>query len=108
MFAAILKVKMAFVCVPKIKENNMSTRGFCITKARRAERRKQADARNEEYNKKSLQSKLEGLPIGGAKKQRARLEVAVAKQQIKQVPASKEAVTQNNPNKKQENQKEGR
>jgi hypothetical protein len=52
----------------------MSTRGQKVTKIIRAERRKAADLRNEEYNKLSLQQKLEKLPVDGAKKQRARLE----------------------------------
>jgi hypothetical protein len=57
----------------------MSHRGFPITQQRREERRKQANARNEEYNKLSLQQKLDGLPVGGAKKQRAKLEAALNK-----------------------------
>lgn len=57
----------------------MSSRGLPITQQRREERRKQANARNEEYNKLSLQQKLDRLPVGGAKKQRAKLEAALNK-----------------------------
>lgn len=51
----------------------MSTRGFTITKERRAERRKQAEVRQAEYDKLSLQQKLDKLPEGKSNKQRARL-----------------------------------
>jgi hypothetical protein len=76
----------------------MSSRGFNITVARRLERRKQAEARNEEYNKMSLQQKLDALPASGSKKQRARLEAAVNKSN--QVPVQEPS------NKK--NKKEGK
>jgi hypothetical protein len=56
----------------------MSTRGYCVTRSQRELRRKQADLRNEEYNKLSLQEKLERLPVDGAKRQRARLEAAMS------------------------------
>jgi hypothetical protein len=45
----------------------------------RSERRAAAAARQEEYNKLSLKEKLDRLPQGGAKKQRARLEALIAK-----------------------------
>ena len=85
----------------------MSHRGFKITKAHRELRRKQAEERFAVYSQLSLQEKLERLPADGAKKQRARLEAALAKaSQPKQVSApAKEVVEQNN-NKK--NRKEGR
>ena len=85
----------------------MSHRGFKVTKAHRELRRKQAEERFAVYSQLSLQEKLERLPADGAKKQRARLEAALAKaSQPKQVSApAKEVVEQNN-NKK--NRKEGR
>jgi len=51
-------------------------RGFPITQAMRLERRKRAEERNAEYNKKypTLQAKLDALPINGANRQRARLQ----------------------------------
>lgn len=55
----------------------MSSRKKPITKQMKLERRKQADKRNEEYAKLSLQQKLDKLPAGSANKQRARLEAAV-------------------------------
>ena len=67
----------------------MSTRGFPVTQQRRAERRKQAEARQAEYDKLSLQQKLDKLPVGGAKKQRARLEAAMNKSVSTQVSAPK-------------------
>jgi hypothetical protein len=84
----------------------MSTRGFKITKAHRELRRKQAEERFAAYDQLSLQEKLERLPADGAKKQRARLEAAIAKtSQHKQVSTlAKEAIEQNN----NKNKKEGR
>lgn len=54
-----------------------------ITKAIRAERRAFAEKLHDEYNKLTLQQKLDRLPVGGAKKQRARLEAQLQKQQEK-------------------------
>lgn len=50
-------------------------RGFPITKAMQAERRKRAEERNAEYNNKypTIQAKLDALPATGATKQRAKL-----------------------------------
>lgn len=56
----------------------MSSRGFTITQAIRQERRKRAEERQAEYDKLSLQEKLDRLPPEpGAKKQRARLLKAI-------------------------------
>lgn len=52
-------------------------RGFPITQAMRAERRKRAEERNAEYNKLTLQQKLEKLPTNGANRQRAKLQAAI-------------------------------
>lgn len=51
-------------------------RGFPITQAMRLERRKRAEERNAEYNKKypTLQAKLDALPANGANRQRVRLQ----------------------------------
>jgi len=57
----------------------MSSRGFPVTQQRRDSRRKEAEARLEEYNKLSTQEKLNRLPTNGAVKQRARLEAALNK-----------------------------
>jgi hypothetical protein len=57
----------------------MSTRGFPITKAHRELRRKQAEARQVEYDKLSVQEKLNKLGTTGSAKQRARLEAALNK-----------------------------
>lgn len=83
----------------------MSTRGFPITQQRRQERRKQAEARQTEYDKLSLQQKLNRLPATGSNKQRARLEAAINKQQQKaevaaQVSAQEAAKSNNNQQKK--------
>jgi hypothetical protein len=50
-------------------------RGFPITKAMQAERRKRAEERNAEYNKRypTTQAKLDALPATGATKQRTKL-----------------------------------
>ena len=50
-------------------------RGFPITKAMQAERRKRAEDLQAEYNKKypTTQAKLDALPATGATKQRAKL-----------------------------------
>jgi len=59
----------------------MSRRGFTITKQIRLERRKQAEARQAEYDKLTLQQKIDRLPAEpAAKKQRARLLKALEKQ----------------------------
>ena len=85
----------------------MSHRGFKVTKAHRELRRKQAEERFAVYSQLSLQEKLERLPADGAKKQRARLEAALAKaSQPKQVSAPAREVVEQNNNKK--NRKEGR
>lgn len=60
----------------------MSSRKQSVTKAIRADRRKHADLRKEEYDKLSLQEKLDKLPPApAAKKQRARLEALLAKKE---------------------------
>lgn len=51
----------------------MSSRGMPVTKQMRAERRKRAEEMKAEYDKLSLQEKLDRLPLDGAKKQRTRL-----------------------------------
>lgn len=56
-------------------------RGFPVTEAMRAERRKRAEARNAEYDKLSLQEKLDRLPAEPhAAKQRAKLNALLSKQ----------------------------
>lgn len=67
-------------------------RGFPITQAMRQERRKRAEDRNAEYNKKypTLQAKLDALPPTGSNKQRARLQAAIKVEQEK-VEAAKVA-----------------
>lgn len=59
----------------------MSNRGFTLTAARRAERRKQAEERQKLYDALTLQQKLDKLPFNGAKRQRAKL-VANANKRI--------------------------
>ena len=59
----------------------MSRRGLPITKQMKEERRKRAEKAKEEYDKLSLQEKLDRLPPDGAQKQRARL--------LKQIEESK-------------------
>ncbi len=61
----------------------MSHRGFPITKTIRERRRKEGQARQAEYNKLTIQQKLDRLPVGEAKKQRARLEAALEAQKNK-------------------------
>ena len=56
--------------------------GFTRTKAIMAERRKAAEERNEDYNLLTLEEKLASLPVGGAKKQRARLEKQLADRKL--------------------------
>lgn len=87
----------------------MSKRGFPITTQIREFRRKNAEARQAEYDKLTLQQKLDRLPANGAKRQRARLEAALNKQSQKpaeQVPAQ-EAAKPNN-NQQQKTKKEGK
>jgi len=54
--------------------------GFTKTKAIKEERRKQAELNNAEYNKLTTQQKIDRLPIGGAKKQRAKLEAKLVQE----------------------------
>lgn len=49
-------------------------RGFPVTAAMRVERRKAAEARQAEYDKLTLQQKLDRVPANGGKKVRAKLE----------------------------------
>lgn len=77
----------------------MSTRGFPITQARRSERRAQAEARQAEYDKLSLQEKLDGVPgkhAPAGKKVRAKLELQTQKLAEKkaQEKQAQEAATQ--------------
>lgn len=75
----------------------MSTRGFPITKARRAERRAAAEKRQAEYDKLTLEQQLEKLPPEpAAKKVRAKLLLKLQKrdeaaQQAAQATAAKQA-----------------
>jgi hypothetical protein len=77
----------------------MSKLGYPITRVIREKRRKQAEERQVIYDAKSLQQKLEALPVGGSKKQRARLEAAIAEQskpvQVEQVKQELEVEQQN-------------
>lgn len=73
--------------------------GYPRTQQIRAERRKRAEEDLKEYNEKypTVQAKLNALPIGGAKKQRARLEALLSKEaEAKAAPAQ-----QKNPSKKE-------
>lgn len=65
---------------------------FSITKAMRAERRKRAEERQAEYEKKypTLQAKLAALPATGATKQRAKLQRLIEEQSAK-AEAAKQA-----------------
>lgn len=67
----------------------MSKRGIPVTKAIREMRRQRAEKRQADYDKLSLQEKLDRLPEGGANKQRAKLEVLLKKQQEKNQPKPK-------------------
>lgn len=62
----------------------MSSRGFPVTKQMRAEKRAQAEQRQEEYNKLSLAEKLAKLPKDGATKQRKKLQALLNQQNNKQ------------------------
>lgn len=64
-------------------------RGFPITFEMRAERRKRAEARQAEYDKLSLQQKLDKVPAGGGKKERAKLEAKIAAAANKAVTEAK-------------------
>ena len=67
---------------------------FTITKQMRLERRQRAEARQAEYDKLTLQEKIERLPPEpAAKKQRARLLAKLQKQQEKAAQAQAEAET---------------
>lgn len=89
-------------------------RGFPITKAMRAERRKRAEEIQAEYHKKypTLQAKLAALPPTGANKQRTRLQAAIQLEQEKTeaaklaVNAKAEAKVEKSNNKK--SNKEGK
>lgn len=81
----------------------MSNRGFPITQAHRDLRRKQAEARQAEYDKLSIQEKLNRLPTTGSVKQRARLQAALNKPVKAEVAAQmpvQDTVKQNNNQKK--------
>jgi hypothetical protein len=54
-----------------------------VTRSIRDSRRADAEKRQALYDKKTLQEKLDGLPKGGAKKQRAKLEAALLAKQAK-------------------------
>jgi hypothetical protein len=72
----------------------MSSRGMPVTQKIRAERRVVAEASLADYNKLSLQQKLDGLPPEpGAAKQRARLLAQLAKpsEKVEVDPAVAEA-----------------
>jgi regulator of protease activity HflC (stomatin/prohibitin superfamily) len=67
---------------------------FTITKQIRAERRARAEERQAEYDKLTLQQKIERLPPEpAAKKQRARLLAKLQKQQEKAAQVQAEAET---------------
>lgn len=79
----------------------MSNRGLTVTKKIRSERRAIAEASLAEYNKLSLQQKIDGLPPApGAAKQRARLLGLAAKKTEKAEAAP--AVVEASPEKVQE------
>lgn len=63
-----------------------------VTSSIRAARRADAEKRQQEYDKLTLQQKLDALPQGGANKQRAKLEAALlaSKTKAKQPVASTE------------------
>jgi len=63
----------------------MSSRKKPVTKQMRAERRKRAEEMQVEYDKLTLQQKLDRLPVNGAKKQRARLEALLLASKEKKV-----------------------
>lgn len=84
----------------------MSTRGFPITAARRAERRVQAEKRQAEYDKLSLQEKLDRLPPEpAAQRQRTKLldQVKKSEEKVKQDEAAKSTVSEKK--NKKENEK---
>lgn len=61
----------------------MASRGMPVTRQIKDERRKQAEARQAEYDKLTLQQKIERLPANGAAKQRAKLTALLDKQNKK-------------------------
>jgi hypothetical protein len=63
--------------------------GFPRTKQIMLERKKQADERKAEYDKLSLQQKLDALPEGKCNRQRARYTAMLEKQAQKQAPVEK-------------------
>ena len=65
----------------------MSARGFPITKIMQERRRKEAEARQAEYNKLSTQDKLDRLPPAPfAKKERAKLTDRLLGKQVSKKP----------------------
>ena len=86
----------------------MSHRGYTNTREIRAFRRKNAEARQAEYDKLTLQQKLDRLPANGAKRQRARLEAAIASQNKKAEPSQTPAHNAGKSNNNQQNKKEGK
>lgn len=62
------------------------------TRSVRAGRRVSAEARQAVYDKLTLQQKLDSLPKDGAKKQRAKLEAALAALHTKQQATADEPV----------------
>lgn len=64
----------------------MASRGMPVTEQIRSEKRKRAEARQAEYDKLTLQQKIERLPANGAMKQRAKLLALLDKQQNKKTP----------------------
>jgi hypothetical protein len=79
----------------------MSHRGYPVTKAVKAMRRKAAEERLEAYNKKypTNQAKLDALPTTGSSKQRARLQALVNEAKEKR-DAKEKAVEVKSQNKK--------
>lgn len=62
----------------------MSHRGLPLTQERKLLRRQQAEARQAEYDKLSIEEKLARLPKDGSKKQRAKL-LALLDQELSQI-----------------------
>lgn len=72
----------------------MASRGFPVTQTMRAERRKRAEERQAEYDKLSLQEKLDRLPPEPAcKRQRAKLLKAIEDAKKPQPKAEPKNVT---------------
>lgn len=89
-------------------------RGFPITKAMQAERRKRAEERNAEYNKKypTPEAKLAALPATGCDKQRAKLtkqiQQAEEKAQAAKLAAAAKAEAKAEKTEKSNNNKKGK